>query len=182
MGRLHCLVISPGEKIGPLELGMTPKQIWNALSCLCAEWGFSISDTHIDETWEKGTGKLCCRYLNQKFFFIVWYRQSRAIEIAVDLLLREQLPLLLYGMDIFQTEAEKVLAALKQVGPCLCDAGDEQLGTNYEFSSLGLRLWRERAFHRKLLLDKAYREEMALELEEEYQYLYFQIVAVIEKA
>ena len=169
-----CLVISPGEKIGPLELGMTPKQIWNALSCLC--------DTHIDETWEKGTGKLCCRYLNQKFFFIVWYCQSRAIEIAVDLLLREQLPVLLYGMDIFQTEAEKVLAALKQVGPCLCDAGDEQLGTNYKFSSLGLRLWRERAFHRKLLLDKAYREEMALVLEEEYQYLYFQIVAVMEKA
>lgn len=179
---MHCLVISPGEKIGPLELGMTPKQIWNALSCLCAEWGFSISDTHIDETWEKGTGKLCCRY------FIVWYRQSRAIEIAVDLLLREQLLVLLeskilfYGMDIFQTEAEKVLAALKQVEPCLCDAGDEQLGTNYEFSSLGLRLWRERAFHRKLLLDKAYREEMALVLEEEYQYLYFQIVAVMEKA
>ena len=155
---MHCLVISPGEKIGPLELGMTPKQIWNALSCLCAEWGFSISDTHIDETWEKGTGKLCRRYLNQKFFFIVWYRQSRAIEIAVDLLLREQLLVLLYGMDIFQTEAEKVLAALKQVEPCLCDAGDEQLGTNYEFSSLGLRLWRERAFHRKLLLDKAYSE------------------------
>ena len=179
---MHCLVISPGEKIGPLELGMTPKQIWNARSCLCAEWGFSISDTHIDETWEKGTGKLCCRYLNQKFFFIVWYRQSRAIEIAVDLLLREQLLVLLYGMDIFQTEAEKVLAALKQVEPCLCDAGDEQLGTNYEFSSLGLRLWRERAFHRKLLLDKAYREEMALVLEEEYQYLYFQIVAVMEKA
>lgn len=179
---MHCLVISPGEKIGPLELGMTPKQIWNALSCLCAEWGFSISDTHIDETWEKGTGKLCCRYLNQKFFFIVWYRQSRAIEIAVDLLLREQLLVLLYGMDIFQTEAEKVLAALKQVEPCLCDAGDEQLGTNYEFSSLGLRLWRERAFHRKLLLDKVYREEMALVLEEEYQYLYFQIVAVMEKA
>lgn len=179
---MHCLVISPGEKIGPLELGMTPKQIWNALSCLCAEWGFSIPDTHIDETWEKGTGKLCRRYLNQKFFFIVWYRQSRAIEIAVDLLLREQLLVLLYGMDIFQTEAEKVLAALKQVEPCLCDAGDEQLGTNYEFSSLGLRLWRERAFHRKLLLDKAYREEMALVLEEEYQYLYFQIVAVMEKA
>lgn len=179
---MHCLVISPGEKIGPLELGMTPKQIWNALSCLCAEWGFFISDTHIDETWEKGTGKLCCRYLNQKFFFIVWYRQSRAIEIAVDLLLREQLPVLLYGMDIFQTEAEKVLAALKQAGPFSCDAGDEQLGTNYEFSSLGLRLWRERAFHRKLLLDKEYREKMALVLEEEYQYLYFQIVAVMEKA
>lgn len=120
--------------------------------------------------------------LESKILFIVWYRQSRAIEIAVDLLLREQLLVLLYGMDIFQTEAEKVLAALKQVEPCLCDAGDEQLGTNYEFSSLGLRLWRERAFHRKLLLDKAYREEMALVLEEEYQYLYFQIVAVMEKA
>lgn len=86
--------------------------------------------------------------LESKILFIVWYRQSRAIEIAVDLLLREQLLVLLYGMDIFQTEAEKVLAALKQVEPCLCDAGDEQLGTNYEFSSLGLRLWRERALQK----------------------------------
>lgn len=104
---MHCLIISPGEKIGPLELGMTPKQIWNALSCLCAEWGFSISDTHIDEAWEKGTGKLCCRYLNQNFFFIVWYRQSRAIEIAVDLLLREQLPVLLYGRMFFKQKQKR---------------------------------------------------------------------------
>ena len=57
--------------------------------------------------------------LESKFLFIVWYRQSRAIEIAVDLLLREQLPVLLYGMDVFQTEAEKVLVAFKAGGAFL---------------------------------------------------------------
>ncbi len=40
---------------------------------------------------------------------------------------------------------------------------------------------RERAFTESFFLDKAYREEMALVLEEEYQYLYFQIAAVMEK-
>ena len=40
----------------------------------------------------------------------------------------------------------------------------------------------KRAFTESFFLDKAYREEMALVLEEEYHYLYFQIAAVMEKA
>ena len=56
---------------------------------------------------------------------------------------------------------------------------DLQLGTEYFFSEIGVRLWRERAFHPKLLKDPLYMEEMQAVLEDEYQYQYFQMVTII---
>lgn len=54
-----------------------------------------------------------------------------------------------------------------------------QLGTEYLFPEIGVRLWRERAFHLKLLKDPLYMEEMQAVLEDEYQYQYFQMVTVM---
>lgn len=56
---------------------------------------------------------------------------------------------------------------------------DLQLGTEYLFPEIGVRLWRERAFHLKLLKDPLYMEEMQAVLEDEYQYQYFQMVTVM---
>ena len=42
----------------------------------------------------------------------------------------------------------------------ICNEKDLQLGTEYFFSEIGVRLWRERAFHPKLLKDPLYMEEM----------------------
>ena len=46
------------------------------------------------------------------------------------------------------------------------------------YTGLGLRLWREGAFHPKLLLDAAYIEGMSAVLEEEYKYRYFELAFV----
>ena len=41
----------------------------------------------------------------------------------------------------------------------ICNEKDLQLGTEYFFPEIGVRLWRERAFHPKLLKDPLYMEE-----------------------
>ena len=61
----------------------------------------------------------------------------------------------------------------------ICNEKDLQLGTEYFFPEIGVRLWRERAFHPKLLKDPLYMEEMQAVLEDEYQYQYFQMVTII---
>ena len=101
-----------------------------------------------------------------------------AIEISVNWGLRDDVKVSLYGLDVFNTPAEDVIRFMKQIGPCIHDEPDEQLSTEYEFPALGIRFWRERAFHEKLLLDRAYVEAMQLVLEEEKRYLYFDIVTV----
>ena len=52
-------------------------------------------------------------------------------------------------------------------------------GNGIFFPEIGVRLWRERAFHPKLLKDPLYMEEMQAVLEDEYQYQYFQMITII---
>lgn len=54
----------------------------------------------------------------------------------------------------------------------------QQLGTEYEFHDTGLRLWREMAFHEKLLLDGAYMDEMRPVIGDMEQYRYFDMVTM----
>jgi len=118
------------------------------------------------------------RYIDDSFFFLIQYRNNQAVEVAVDYELRNRLPILLYDMDFFKTPAEEVVTALKKLSSFTCDLEDEQLGTEYEFHELGLRLWREDAFHPKLLQDAEYRKEMELVMEEMYRYQYFELIGV----
>ena len=106
---------------------------------------------------------------------MVRYQNGKAIEISVDRELRDEVKVSLYDLDVFHTPAEDVIRFMKQFGPCI---HDEQLSTEYAFPALGIRFWRERAFHEKLLQDRAYVEAMQLVLEEEKRYLYFDIVTV----
>ena len=112
------------------------------------------------------------------YFSMVRYQNGKAIEISVNWGLRDDVKVSLYGLDVFNTPAEDVIRFMKQIGPCIHDEPDEQLSTEYEFPALGIRFWRERAFHEKLLQDRAYVEAMQLVLEEEKRYLYFDIVTV----
>ena len=118
------------------------------------------------------------RYMNNCFFFMVQYRNNRAVKIAVGCELRNHIPILLYNMDFFHTPASEMIEALKKRSPVTYDLDDEDLSSNYEFSELGLRLWREDAFHPKLLKDAQYMKEMELVMDEMYRYQYFQLIAV----
>ena len=81
------------------------------------------------------------------YFSMVRYQNGKAIEISVNWGLRDDVKVSLYGLDVFNTPAEDVIRFMKQIGPCIHDEPDEQLSTEYEFPALGIRFWRERAFH-----------------------------------
>ncbi len=174
---MKSLSVIPHVGIDPLKLGMSPKQILDALYQIRSE--LSLPDNRkIQIAKDKEDDGFSLRYLGDSFFFMVRYRDNRAVEVAVDHMLREHAIIMLYDMDVFQILAEQLVTSLKQFSSCFYDMEDEQLSTNYEFNDIGVRLWREEPFHPKLLSDESYMKEMALVIDEMYHYLYFEIIAV----
>ncbi|MDF2504091.1 hypothetical protein [Clostridium sp.] len=170
---MEYIEIIPHEGIGPLKLGMSSEEILFTLEQLHTKWSnelnFDISkDSDID----------CYRYQDGSSFFMVTYKNNKAVEIAVDYELREKMKIEVYGIDVFHTTAETLVSNLKNYSVCNYDMEDELLSTNYEFDDIGIRLWREEPFHPKLLSDESYINEMREVIDEMYQYLYFQIIAV----
>ncbi len=176
---MDSIIVTPHSNIGPLYLGMSHEQIIVAIQTLSDELRlpnskqFDISKDPYDYD-----GITTIRYISDSFFFMAGYRDNRAVEIAVDYELRNHLPIMLLDIDVFKTPAEEIVTGLKKLSACTYDLEDEQLSTNYEFPDLGLRLWREVAFHPKLLNDTKYMKEMELVIEEMYRYQYFELVAV----
>ena len=173
------LEVVPHEGIGPLMLGMSPEEILRALEQLHTEWScrekFDISkDMDADDCYT-------LRYTDDASFFMVSYKDDKAVEISINYLLREQAVIAIYDMDVFKTPAEELINVLKKLSSCTCDWEDEQLGTDYAFPGIGIRLWREEPFHPKLLSDKKYMEQMKPVIDEMYRYLYFEIIGVRKK-
>ena len=112
-------------------------------------------------------------------FFLVQYRNGKATEIGIQRELSKVASIKLFGLDMFNTTAECIIDSLMKKDNVICNEKDLQLGTEYIFPKIGVRLWRERAFHPKLLKEPLYMEEMQAVLEDEYQYQYFQMVTVM---
>ena len=174
---MKLLSVIPHVGIGPLKLGMSPKQILDAINQIRSD--LSLPDNReIQISQDNEDDGFSLRYIDDSFFFMVRYRDYQAVEVAVDYELREHTIIMLYNMDVFKTLAEQLVTSLKQFSSCSYDLEDEQLSTNYEFNDIGVRLWREQPFHPKLLSDESYMKEMALVIDEMYRYLYFEIIAV----
>lgn len=173
------LSIIPHIGIGTLKLGMSPEEILETINQICIEFHSpKINNLQISKDVNEDDGSYYLRYQNDFFFFMVQYNNGHAIEIGVDRQISEHTIVKLYDLDVFKTPAEELVLSLKKISPCSYDGTDEQLGTNYEFHRIGVRLWREHPFHEKLLSDPAYVEEMKNILHEMFRYRYFDIAAV----
>lgn len=176
---MNSYIVTPHEGIGSLKLGMSPEEILAAVQRDLTDLKIvSKRGIQISEDRERDPSFQTLRYMEDIYFSMVRYQNGKAIEISVNWGLRDDVKVSLYGLDVFNTPAEDVIRFMKQIGPCIHDEPDEQLSTEYEFPALGIRFWRERACHEKLLQDRAYVEAMQLVLEEEKRYLYFDIVTV----
>lgn len=172
---IKSVVIEPHKGIGSLQLGMTPEQILVELCKLCQ--GLHHKEREIQIT--KDTDGHVMRYMVVGLFlFLVTYKENHATEIAIDYELSVHVPVTLYGIHCYQITAENLVERLKLYDSFSCDEADIQLGTTYTFEKLGIVLWREHAFHPKLLEDEKYMAEMDAVLEDEYSYWYFQMITV----
>lgn len=178
---MRTLHVIPFEGIGLLKLGMSPEQILDAIT---EEWSnlnlFGNNNIQISKDTEDDGYSL--RYIKGSFFFMVYYINDRAVEISVDREMSNRMNVVLYDVDVFNTPAEEVINSVRHFSKYSYDAEDELLSTNYVFNDIGIRLWREEAFHEKLLSDKAYMEKMSMIIEEMYRYLYFDIITVRKQA
>lgn len=172
------LPVVPHVGIGPLKLGMSPNEILDAVRGLRTHWD-SQGRYRFNVSKNRGQEGLF-RYSDSFSLFMVQYIDNRAVEVSVGNALKDCADVMLDKINVFETPAEEVIAALKQSSPCSCDSEDEQLGTEYEFHDMGVRFWREEPFHKKLLSDKAYMKEMKLCINDMFQYLYFQVITVIQ--
>ena len=153
------IIIIPHIGIGQLKLGMAPDELENALLQMKKQWSNSSDEAMQME---------CCAETDDPNLIIGIQRElSKVASIK------------LFGIDMFNTTAECIIDSLMKKDNVICNEKDLQLGTEYLFPEIGVRLWRERAFHLKLLKDPLYMEEMQAVLEDEYQYQYFQMVTVM---
>ena len=174
---MKTILVIPNEGIGSLKLGMSPAQVLDAINEELADLpDISNNDMQISETNE-GAG-VTVRYMKGPYFFMVHYMNGISAEISVNRDLRESARVVLYDIDIFLTKAEQIVNRLKQKSRLVCDWEDEQLAYDYDFTDIGIRFWRDGVFHEKLLLDREYMEMMKDVIEEEYRYLYFDIITV----
>ncbi len=183
---MNTLSVLPRAGIGNLRLGMSPEEILAAIELeeirlqlsdeVYRQFDRSARTLQIAEALE-GHG-MTRRYMKGPFFFMVHYQNEQAVAISVDRQISHWSQVTVLDMDVFHTPVETLIHALKQFGSCTYDNEDEQLSSEYEFRDMGLRLWREMAFHEKLLLDEAYMDEMRLVIDDMYRYLYFDMVTV----
>lgn len=157
---------------------MNPEQIEAAILRQYGELVHSENPRMIISKDAEIDGIVCQRYLYGDLFFLVSYQGDYAVEIGVDRSLSSMATVSLYNMDVFNTPAEQLVFALKEFSPCSYDLDDELLSTNYEFAEIGIRLWRDAAFHPKLLLDEKYMSEMSQVIDDMRQYLYFDLIAI----
>ena len=175
------IIVEPHIRIGQLKLGMTSDELENALLQMKKQWSNSSDEAmQMERCAETGDPNLITgRYMDNDSFFLVQYRNGKATEIGIQRELSKVASIKLFGLDMFNTTAECIVDSLMKKDNVICNEKDLQLGTEYFFSEIGVRLWRERAFHPKLLKDPLYMEEMQAVLEDEYQYRYFQMVTII---
>ena len=176
------IIVIPHIGIGQLKLGMAPDELEKTLLQMKRQWSNSSNEAmQMERCAETDDPNLITgRYMDNDSFFLVQYRNGKATEIGIQRDLSKVASIKLFRMDMFNTTAECIIDSLMKKDKVICNEKDLQLGTEYIFPKSGVRLWRERAFHPKLLKDPLYMEEMQAVLEDEYQYQYFQMVTIID--
>ena len=70
---------------------------------------------------------------------------------GVGLLADENRQILYGGLELTHVHVEELIPRLAQEAEFICDCVDPELACTYRFPALGLELWREQAYHPKLL-------------------------------
>lgn len=171
------LIVIPNQGIGLLKLGMTPKEI---LSAIETEWSELDANTSIDISKDKNIEPSFTniRYQKESQFFMVTYQNKKAVEISVDRISSGIRDVILYDTNVFNTEVEELVNYLKKFSNFSYDSDDVLLSYLYEFYDIGINLWREDVFHRKLLDDIEYINIMSKILDDMYRFLYFDMITV----
>ena len=158
--------VRPNEGMGPFTLGMTQAEAEDALNKLNEEEHQAV------EVWHRFGG-----YGSPQTFQLE-YEDGKLSRIGLDRC--EDLKVLYRGLDLTGTHAEDLIPALAKETGYVCDCEDHELACTYEFPALGLELWRESAYHPKLLTYPEFQELIQalpenLEYEQDHGWCFAQV-------
>ena len=158
--------VRPNEGMGPFTLGMTQAEAEDALNKLNEEEHQAV------EVWHRFGG-----YGSPQTFQLE-YEDGKLSRIGLDR--SEDLKVLYRGLDLMRTHVEDLIPALAKETGYVCDSEDHELACTYEFPALGLELWRESAYHPKLLAVPEFQELIQalpenLEYEQDHGWCFAQV-------
>ena len=158
--------VRPNEGMGPFTLGMTQAEAEDVLNKLNEEEHQAV------EVWHRFGG-----YGSPQTFQLE-YEDGKLSRIGLDRC--EDLKVLYRGLDLTGTHAEDLIPALAKETDYVCDCEDHELACTYEFPALGLELWRESAYHPKLLAVPEFQELIQalpenLEYEQDHGWCFAQV-------
>ena len=104
--------------IGQLKLGMTSDELENALLQMKKQWSNSSDEAMQMECCAEtdDPNLITGRYMDNDLFFLVQYRNGKATEIGIQRDLSKVASIKLFGMDMFNTTAECIIAPYPSSG------------------------------------------------------------------
>ena len=132
---LNPVDIVPGKGDGNLFFGMSRKETEKLLGAPAME---DESSCYYELKMKSGRTDLV---------YQVVYREGKIEEFTLYDALNEDEPVQLHGINVFSEQAEEVIRQLEVYGEAKLDAEERKMATQCEFDSLGLSLWREKAFY-----------------------------------
>ncbi len=137
---MDAIHICSGGSIGPLKLGMDRNEleqalasVWNALD---QTEGLAAYPDYADP------GEEGVRYMAMRsgLVVLVSYADGHAVDISINRQFANFVQILVFGMDVFRSEAADMIAQVQRQ----TDGGDMKTDDfDFRFSTLGLRFWRE---------------------------------------
>lgn len=167
---MKVINVYPYHGIGDILFGMTRRQVEQIISCNSYCEDKILNDGYISVRYED---------------YHITYRDNEVVEICINEPLDNAYMVVFDGIDLFRTKAEEIFDTLKKLSEYDCDCYDEYLSSSYYFKAFNMALWRESAFHPKLLKEDWFLELISANeenLEYEQRFWFFQQVCLRDQS
>lgn len=161
--KLHSIEILPKKGDGNLSFGMSRAEVDAFLGEPAMTEGEQDEICFYEMKMQDGSVELVYK---------VSFEENKVKEWTMYDSLAKDIEVKLFGVDVFSEKAEDVIAKLSAHTEVCCDE-DRDLTTFAELDALGISLWRESAFHDKLIDTLEYQSLSEENKEYEQQFRYF---------
>ncbi|WGU93334.1 hypothetical protein QJQ58_22780 [Paenibacillus dendritiformis] len=124
------IIIEPGRSIGTIKLGMTKGQVNECIQQYIQQYN-DEADRHFES-----------------YILPEYDKNERLRAIQVVCVLKEFATFVCYGIDVFNTRADKLIETIDKITPYL-RTSEPDLGFTYDFTEVGLSFYRSNVFTEK---------------------------------
>ncbi|GEM_PF-2657787 len=148
---MKTIIVTPHKGIGNIFFGMTRKEVEEIIGSKDYKGETKANDVSVG--YEQ---------------YHITYKEDKVFEICINNIGGSKV--IFNGIDLFNTIAEEIFDALKLLSDYDYDCEDEYLSNTYYFKDFNMLLWREDAFHPKLLNKEPFQKFIAIN-EENLEYM-----------